>query len=250
MMPKASVNIRAKAWAFVPARGGSKSIPLKNLATLGGRPLMDYCVLAAKASGCFDRIVCSTEHPAIAERARHLGIECDDRPSFLCGDDVSTRDVIVEFLRRSESRLPEFVFIVEPTSPFLRVQDISGLLEQMTSDAESVSGQTVTKPPHTHHAWNQREFKDGRVRFVFEERKKVFAKQNKPPLYIFGNLVACRAAALLEEKDVFAEPSAGVEIEWPYDVNIDHPNDLLLANALLNFGIVALPHMKCDASQV
>jgi len=234
------------AWAFIPARGGSKSIPLKNMADLGGRPLLDYCVLAAIRSGCFERIVCSTEHPRVAERAAFLGIEHDNRPLDLCGDEVSTRAVLVEFLARNADPLPDLIFIVEPTSPFLRPEDITRLYDRLASDAVAVSGQTVVKPPHTHHAWNQREMKDGWVRFIFEQRKKVYAKQNKPPLYVFGNLIACRASALMTGADVFAEPSAGVEIEWPYDVNIDNPQDLLLANILLGSGIVHLPHIRSE----
>src|SRR3990167_8212542 len=137
------------AWAFIPARGGSKSIPLKNMANLGGRPLLDYCVLAAKSSGCLERIVCSTEHPRIAssgclerivcstehpriaERAAFHGIEHDNRPLDLCGDEVSTKAVLVEFLARNADQLPDLIFIVEPTSPFMRPQDITRLNDKI-----------------------------------------------------------------------------------------------------------------------
>jgi hypothetical protein len=84
----------------------------------------------------------------------------------------------------------------------------------------------------------------GFVSFVFEERKHVFAKQKKPTLYIFGNVIACRVTSLLAGGDVFTEPTAGVEIERPYDVNIDDPMDLVLANSLLMSGAVKLPHMQ------
>src|SRR4051794_12903510 len=129
-----------RAWAFVPARGGSKSIPLKNLADLGGRPLIDYCVAAAKRSSCFERIICSADHPMIAERAALLGIEHDRRPHGLEGDAVSTKEVLIEFLNRSRER-PEFIFIVEPTSPFLRPNDIQRLLDQMIACRDAASGQ-------------------------------------------------------------------------------------------------------------
>ena len=68
-------------WAVVPARGGSKSIPRKNLLTLDGRPLLDYCVRAAQASRRFVRIFCSTDDSVIAARAHELGIEVDARPA-------------------------------------------------------------------------------------------------------------------------------------------------------------------------
>lgn len=227
----------------MPARGGSKAIPLKNLADLGGRPLMDYCVEAAKSSGVFERIICSTEHADIARHAIELGIEHDQRPLDLAGDDVSTRAVILEFLRRSQHHLPDLLFIIEPTSPFLRTKDIIALHERMEQHPDAVTGLTIARPPHTHHAWNQRELRDGLVHFIFEERKQVFAKQNKPVLYIFGNIVACRVNGLLAGGDVFAEPTAGVEIERPYDMNIDDPDDLVLANALLSVGAIKLSHM-------
>ena len=74
-------------WGLVPARSGSKSVALKNLALLGGRPLLDYGVLAARQAG-LERIVCSTDGPEIAARSRELGIVVDDRPTELAGDEA------------------------------------------------------------------------------------------------------------------------------------------------------------------
>lgn len=235
---------KLRSWAFVPARGGSKAIPLKNLADLGGRPLMDYCVEAAKVSGVFDRIICSTDHDGIAQHAMELGIEFDQRPAELSGDEVPTKAVLLEFLGRHMRSLPDVIFIVEPTSPFLRPEDIAALQKRMEQNPGAVTGMTVARPPHTNHAWNQREMRNGLIRFIFEERKQVFAKQNKPLLYIFGNVIACRVDSLLAGGDVFAEPTAGVEIERPYDINIDDPADLVLANALLAGEVVKLPHIS------
>lgn len=234
-----------RAWAFIPARGGSKGIPLKNISPLGGRPLLDYASRAALASGCFERIVCSTDHPLIAARARELGLEVDARPAELAGDAATTQAAMLEWLsRQAGQELPEFIFVVEPTSPFLRADDIRALLERFRADVEAVSAQTVALPPHTHHAWNQRRMEGDRVSFAFAERKTVNFKQEKPILYIFGNLLACRTAKLLAGHGLFDEPSAGVRIEWPYDVNIDYPDDMRLAEALLHAGMVDLPHMR------
>ncbi len=238
-------RVRRSAWAFIPARGGSKGIPLKNIALLGGRPLLDYASRAALASGCFERIVCSTDHPTIAQRARELGLEVDVRPAELASDTATTQAAILEWLARQGGwELPEFIFVVEPTSPFLRPADIRLLLERFDADIDAVSAQTVALPPHTHHAWNQRRLEGGYVRFAFAERKAVNFKQEKPILYIFGNLLACRTACLLAGQGLFDEPSVGVEIERPYDVNIDYPDDMNLAEALLRTGMVDLPHMS------
>ena len=76
------------AWALIPARGGSKSIPRKNLALIAGMPMLDYGLRAAQAAGCFERIVCSTDNDEIAAHAERLGASVDRRPVQLAGDET------------------------------------------------------------------------------------------------------------------------------------------------------------------
>ena len=152
-------------WAFVPARGGSKSIPLKNLARVAGVPLLTYGVRAVQASGRVSRIICSTDHDDIAACARELGIEVDCRPGHLATDDAAVADVAREFLARKGS--PDILVLVQPTSPFLLPEHVHVLMDAMMNDREARSGQTITSCPHNHHAWNQREVVEGRTRFKF-----------------------------------------------------------------------------------
>lgn len=230
------------AWGLVPARGGSKSIPLKNLVPLAGVPLLDYGVRAAQAAGRLERIVCSTDDERIAARARHLGLEVDRRPVDLATDAAPVAEVAREFLQRAGA--PDLLVLVQPTSPFLLPEHVGALLDAMARDGEARSGQTVARCPHNHHAWNQREVVDGRVRFKFPaERAGAYNKQAKPVHYVFGNLVAARASALLEGEGFFAEPSVVVEIVPPYDFDLDAPGDAAIAEALLAAGTVRLPHM-------
>lgn len=235
-----------RIWGLVPARGGSKSIRLKNLALLGGRPLLDYVILAAQASGACERIVCSTDHPDIVERCRALGIEVDRRPDELAGDEAAVADVAREFVLRwcAQAARPDWLLLLQPTSPFVLPEHVSALAERIRSDAEANSAQNVVPVPHNHHAWNQRRFEDGEVSFAYAaERARAFNKQLKPRHYVFGNLVAVRTEALLAGKDFFAVPSAGVEITRPYDFDVDGPEDLVQAQALLSAGCVRLPHL-------
>ena len=238
---------QAGCWALVPARGGSKSIPYKNLVSLAGRPLLDYGVRAVQASGCCARVVGSTEDARIAERFTALGVECDLRPAALAGDDTPVADVAREWLLRMQAAgtpLPDLLVLVQPTSPFLRPQDVARLLEAMTADTAARSGQTIVACPHNAHAWNQRDFDSGRVRFVYaEERRRGYNKQTKPKHWLFGNLVATRVGALLAGESFFAEPSAAVEIERPYDFDLDTAADVALAEAMIASCIVQLPHM-------
>lgn len=230
-------------WALVPARGGSRSIARKNLVPLAGVPLLDYGVRAAQAAGCVTRIVCSTDDDEIAARARHLGIQVDRRPAHLATDDAPVAAVAREFLERWGA--PDLLALVQPTSPFLLPDHVRALLDAMIHDPPARSGQTVTLCPHNHHAWNQREVVDGRVRFTFPaERAAAYNKQTKPRHVVFGSLVMVRPSALLGGEGFFAEPSAAVEIPAPYDFDLDAAGDVRIAEALLASGAVSLPHME------
>jgi CMP-N,N'-diacetyllegionaminic acid synthase len=236
-----------ECWAFVPARGGSKSIPYKNLVRVAGRPLLDYGIRAVQVSGRCARIVGSTEDDRIAECFAALGVEYDRRPTDLAGDDTPVADVAREWLMRRRAAgalLPDLVLLVQPTSPFLRPQDIASLLDAMAADPAARSGQTIVPCPHNAHAWNQRAFESGRVHFVYaEERRRGYNKQSKPKHWLFGNLVVTRVAALLAGDGFFAEPSVGTEVERPYDFDLDTAADIALAEALIASGTVRLPHL-------
>lgn len=234
------MSLRPTCWALVPARGGSKSIPKKNVVNLGGRPMMSWGIAATQAAACCTRIICSTDDEEIATVACEYGIEVDRRPSTLATDDAAVADVAREFLGRQET-LPDILILVQPTSPFLLPDHITTLVERMTSRSDCNSGQTITPVAHNFHAWNQRVYESGEVHFKFAaERRAAFNKQSKPKLYCFGNLVAVRPAALMSGMDFFAEPSVGVEIVWPYNLDVDGPDDLRLAELLLQGGVVRL----------
>ena len=229
-----------KVWAFVPARGGSKSIVLKNLLLLAGKPLMQYGVEAAKRSGVFDRIVVSTEHEKIISLAKRLQVEVDIRPEHLCQDDSAVADVAVDFLSRQEN-LPDILALVQPTSPFLRPEDINQAINILANSPSALSVQTVARCPHNHHAWNQRVIDGGQVRFQFqEERNSAYNKQKKPKFFVFGNFIAIRPNALLDGRGFFATPSLALEIPRPYDFDLDVWEDVVLAEALLEKNIVSL----------
>ena len=227
-----------KCWAFVPARGGSKSIKLKNLVELNGKPLLDYGINASLKSKIFDRIIVSTDHNSIAKRSIYLGAEVDYRPQMLCGDDVAVIDVVREFISR-QSSLPDIIFLIQPTSPFILASHISKLYELMIQDELCESGQTVAKVPHNYHAWNQRSIENSHSSFFYrKERETAFNKQRKPNLYSFGNLTALKTKFLYRNLGFFAEPSCALEIKWPYNIDVDGADDVKLASSILKSNFV------------
>ncbi len=116
----------SKTVCIIPARGGSKRIPRKNVLPLAGVPLLAYPLRSAKEADVFDRIVVSTDDPEIADLARSEDIEVDQRPAELCGDKIRMVEVVEEFLLRDENRDKyESVAALLPTCPFRTAEDIS-----------------------------------------------------------------------------------------------------------------------------
>ena len=229
---------------FIPARGGSKSIKKKNLVDLAGSPLIDYCIRAALSAEGVGRIVCSTDSQEIMDRAAHFGINVDERPPALGGDDIKVRDVVDDFIKR-EGIVSEWVVLVQPTSPFLLPEHILSLIRAAERAVEAVTAQNLVRVPHNFHAWSQRSFQAGRVVFINkEQRLAAYNKQRKPELYKFGNLVMARCDHIASGGDFFDEESVGELIISPYDFDLDGPEDLPVAEALISASLVDLPHMK------
>ncbi|MBT4171275.1 MAG: acylneuraminate cytidylyltransferase family protein, partial [Rhodospirillaceae bacterium] len=137
--------IPGAVWGLIPARGGSKSIPMKNLTPFVGRPLMDFQVLAANASQCISRILCSTDHQDIADRCATLRIEVHERPIHLGADDTPVMAVIADLLQdlyAKEGAVAECIALLQPTSPFLLGEHIRWAVNALLADADAGSAQT------------------------------------------------------------------------------------------------------------
>ena len=91
-----------KKLALIPARGGSKRLPRKNILPFMGKPMVLWTCEAARDSGCFDTIIVSTEDKEIASVVRSAGFSVDERPEELGSDTASCADVCLEYLARAE----------------------------------------------------------------------------------------------------------------------------------------------------
>ena len=127
---------------IIPARGGSKGIPHKNLKPLGGRPLIAYTIDAARAAGAPDsHILLSTDDPAIADTARAQGLEVPYmRPAALATDTAGSREVILHAMDYADGAGIEYdcVVLLQPTSPFRAPSDILGALAMYSPDIDMV----------------------------------------------------------------------------------------------------------------
>lgn len=138
--------------AIIPARGGSKRLPRKNILDFHGRPMIGYTIDAARASGCFDLIIVSTEDAEIADIARGLGAEIHRRPAKLATDQARVTDLCLDFLdgEHRAHRRWDVVACLYATAPMRTADDIratAGLLEPRRCDfAMAVTRYSL--PPH------------------------------------------------------------------------------------------------------
>lgn len=127
---------------IIPARGGSKGIPRKNIKPLCGRPLIAYSIDAALAAGASPRsIILSTDDAEIAETGRRLGLEVDYmRPAELATDTAGSREVILDAMDWADTQgiAYDCVVLLQPTSPMRTADDIKAALELYTPDTDMV----------------------------------------------------------------------------------------------------------------
>jgi len=136
------MNAAKKVVCVIPARGGSKGVPKKNLRLLAGKPLLAHTLAHARAARCIERIVVSTDDPAIADVARDGGAEVVERPAELSTDQASSESAIahaLEVLERERAYVPDVVVFLQCTSPFRRVNDIDeAAAPVLRAEADSV----------------------------------------------------------------------------------------------------------------
>ncbi len=237
-------NSRRTCWAIVLARGGSKTVPLKNLHELGGRPLIEYCIRALQSAKNVGRIIVSTDHPEIAAVATALNVDVHERSERLSGDAISSEEVLRSVLDEygDEEELPELTALIQPTSPFVTPATIDSCLEKLLANAEAASVQSVTAITHHAHAINQRCIEDGRIRFAFPElRRGKIGKQSKVPHYALGNFIAVRTPVFLAGDSLFGEMSiVGCIVNRYEAMDVDTLDDFQQAEIYLKSGVLGV----------
>jgi len=213
---------------LIPARGGSKGIPRKNLAPLGGKPLIAWTIAAALESQRLTRTVVSTEDAEIAEVARGLGTEVLERPSVLARDDTPMHEVLAH--AADDLRPAEALVLLQPTSPLRTAADIDAAVELLvTSGADAVV--SVVEVPHQYGPASLMRL-DGDRLVPFDDRTYA-TRQQKPVAYARNGpaILALRPERL--GADLYAGDLRAYVMEQRDSVDVDEQFDLELAEFLL-----------------
>ena len=128
--------------AFIPVRGGSKSIPLKNIKPINGKPLVYWTAFAAQNSKCIDKIIIATDSEEIKSTVLSFGfskLEVYDRDSENAQDTASTESVMLEYINKSNLNDEDLFFLIQATSPMLKSEHIDGMYEEFSkNDSDSM----------------------------------------------------------------------------------------------------------------
>jgi len=234
-----------KVLAVIPARGGSKSIPRKNLVDVAGRPLIAWAIGAAREAKRLDRVIVSTEDEEIAETARKWGAEVPFvRPPELATDTISLIPVVQHALKAMDELgfRADAVVSMQATSPGLRGADLDAAVAKLEeSGADSVA--TVLKVEHEHPYWAKR-LEGDRVRpFSAETNESYLQRQDLPPAWVFDGAIFVRHRRLLEEwtgRDFgLGADVRGLPLSAESSLHIDDPIHLEVARVVLGRRVAA-----------
>lgn len=227
-----------KIICIIPARGGSKGVPRKNVRLLGGKPLIAYTIETAKESKYIERVIVTTDDEEIAEVARQYGAEVPFiRPAELAEDDTPPDPVLVhtlEFLREKENLEPEIIVWLEPPTPFRTVEEVDEAIRIFDADKEADSLRAVCEP-------SQNPFKmwtlEGKYLEPLIEQKEALhtgpRQKTKKVYWQNGSIFLLRYDTIMKKGNFFGDKILPLIVGNDKNIDIDTEEDLKLAELYL-----------------
>ena len=212
--------------AIIPARGGSKRIPDKNIREFAGKPLIAYSISAAKSSGLFEKVIVSTDSEQVAEIARMYGAEVPFlRPPELSDDIVGTRPVTTHAINYCVEHMfkPDYTCCIYATAPFLQTQYLKEGLEKLQANPDRSFSFSVTSFPFP----VQRAISIGEagIRPMFPESINRRSQDLEEAFHDAGQFYWGRTEDYVTNKSIFSEHSLPVILPRHLVQDIDTPED-------------------------
>jgi len=228
--------------AIIPARGGSKTIPRKNIKLILGKPLITYTIEESKKSKHINRIILSTDNEEIARIGKKLGAEVPFlRPSELAEDHITDLPVFqhcLNWLKENDNYKPDIVVHLRPTAPLRKVYHINRGVELLLNSPEADSVRSVTAVgQHPLKMWKIEN--NSLVPFISEETSGIkesynMPRQELPEAYIQnGSVDVIWAKTILEKNSMSGDIIVPFVMEEWESINIDNEIDFLLAELIM-----------------
>ena len=228
-----------KILALIPARGGSKGIPKKNIKLLAGKPLIVYSIESAQQSNYIDRVIVSTDSEEIAEVARSTNAEVPFlRPAEISQDltpDTPVFEHCLQWLKEKENFIPDIIVHLRPTGPLRTSQEIDEAIEMLVADPSADSIRSIEEPPKP--PFKMWEPKGNYIKpFAELHGMKDFhtmPRQALPKVYqTTADIGIMRLSTVIEKKSVIGDHVLPYYLKRP-TVDIDHTIDFDIAELLL-----------------
>ena len=237
-IPSDVSQVTPRFLAIIPARGGSKGIPFKNMSPLGGLPLIGHSIRAALDAKCRPRVVISTDSREIANFATSMGVPTSRlRPMELSGDNAPTADVIKYELAACEAESAEsfdHILLLQPTSPLRNAHHVDKAVERyQEAGAPSLVSVCEVGPGHPDYMYRVRE---GMLEKMIEGVAGI-RRQCLETLYLRNGAIYIVNVTHFKRTGELATAAPGFYVmDRRSSVNIDEPEDMRLAEALLSIG--------------
>lgn len=224
-------NLLGQIYAIIPARGGSKGIPRKNLQPVGGTPLIGRAVQAARGSQRVHTVFVSTDDAEIAAVARQYGAEVIWRPAELATDAASSESALLhalDYLRNQKGTRVDLLVFIQCTSPFVEPEDIDAMIAKV----EAEEGDCIFTVTRFHGFLWKADEQLGAVGINHDRAVRLRRQEREPEFLETGAVYIMRADGFLQHKHRFFGKVLMYEIPAERSLEIDEPSDLLLANLL------------------
>ncbi len=222
---------KLKVLAVIPARGGSKGIPNKNIKNLLGQPLISYSITEAHKSIYIDRVVVSTDSLLISEVSKNFGADVVIRPENISGDKSSSEEALLHTLnelKMLENYIPDIILFIQCTSPLTISEDMDGLLQKLIEE-NADSALSVSK--FYHFIWKNN---NGNAIGINHEKSIRPMRQDRESQFLEnGAIYAFKYKGFIENKYRFFGKTVFYEMPQRRNLEIDEPFDFLLAESIL-----------------
>lgn len=229
-----------KILAIIPARGGSKGLPRKNILKLLGKAMIGYTIEAARASKYIDKVVVSTEDEEIAEIARQFGAEVPFlRPKELAQDDTPGIEPILYTMREAEKFYNvsfDVMIMLQPTSPLRGTEHIDAAIEQYRKNRDHFDSLiSVTELEHPVE-WNRTIDTDGKLQdFLWYEKEQMYSRQRAQKVYrLNGAIYIVEKEALFRTKRFETGRTQGFMMNTYESIDVDTKEDFCYAEFLMS----------------
>jgi CMP-N,N'-diacetyllegionaminic acid synthase len=225
--------------AIIPARGGSKGLPNKNIKELCGKPLIAWSIEAGLNSQYLDEVMVTTDSQEIANIARQYGANVPFlRPAELATDIATTFDAIkhvINFYKSNFGKEFDYIVLLEPTSPLREKQDIDKAIEQLLdSRADSIVG--VCKTESQNPAFLVYKNMNNYISGYENKDMKPLRRQDIKEVYFFeGSVYASKTKALMNKATFYHNSTIGYEVEKYKSLEIDDMDDFVMVEAVMKY---------------